>query len=82
MDLDTAQQTGVVFGIAILLIVFSWFLWTISPKLFGIVLLCLGGFIVLKLPGISKYERAAMTSAIIAIGIVLIVIGGALIIFA
>lgn len=74
-DLETAAQTSMVFGALILVVGFLWILWAISPQLLGIFLIAAGGFIIIRLPGISKYEKASMTSAIISIGIIFIIIG-------
>ncbi len=73
--IETGVQTGFVIGALILILGFFWLLWAISPKLLGLFFLAAGVFIAAKFPGMSDYEKPQMTNAVLAIGVVLVIIG-------
>lgn len=70
-----AFQTGIVMVFFLFIGAIVYLLWSVSSKLFGILLVIMGALILLYFPNISDYQTKSFTEAGRIIGIILLLFG-------
>ena len=81
MNLQEYFETGLVMIGIILLVVFTWFIWSLSAKILGFLLILLGLFTLRYFPRMSKYQPVQFQRSGILISILFLVVGLLLLIF-
>jgi hypothetical protein len=70
-----AFQTAVVMAFFIFIGAVVYVLWSVSSKLFGILLVIMGGLILMYFPNISDYQTKSFSEAGRILGTILLLLG-------